>query len=77
MRTPLGMTSQTNKTPNVNLGKPDSAAIQRAAAGLSSSVYSTLQQVAGQTPGFPSQGFNYGGNYNFQAVSISVGKIIL
>lgn len=72
IRTPLGMTSQINQTPSMNLGKLDSAAIQRAAAGLPSSVYNTLAQVAGQTPGFPGQGFSYGAGFNFQSVSITV-----
>ena len=41
----------------VNLQKIDTATIQRAAAGLPSSVFSTLQQVAGHQTPYAGTGF--------------------
>lgn len=49
----------------MNLQKLDSATIQRAAAGLSSSMFNALQQVAGQTP------FGASGYGQFQVLIIS------
>lgn len=48
-RDPLPVTTPTQRTPIATpMGTVDQAAIQRAAAGLPSSVYNSLQQVAGQ-----------------------------
>ncbi|KAK2165050.1 hypothetical protein LSH36_55g00002 [Paralvinella palmiformis] len=49
MKTPMGQAG-IGATPNINLQNVDVATIQRAAAGLPSSVYNSLAQVAGQTP---------------------------
>ena len=70
MRTPIGVGM--NQTPSLNLRNVDAAAIQRAAAGLPSSVYNTLAQVAGNTPAagnqYQSGNFNagYGASFNYQ-----------
>lgn len=49
-RTPMGMTSGSNPSMTPRIAGVDAAAIQRAAAGLPSSVFNSLSQVAGQTP---------------------------
>ena len=49
MRTPAHMAA----TPSHGLQGVDAATIQRATAGLPNSVFNTLAQVAGNTPGFP------------------------
>ncbi|XP_064619005.1 transcription elongation factor SPT6-like [Lineus longissimus] len=67
-RTPLGMSTNIGATPNLH--GLDAATIQRAAAGLPSSVFNSLAQVAGATPqqfqnaGNFSGGFGGGFNYN-------------
>ena len=65
-RTPMGMGAQ--HTPRMR--SVDPAAIQRAAAGLPSSLYNTLAQVTGGTPGggYPtgSYGAGYPTGYNYQ-----------
>ncbi len=60
-----GMTGNINQTPSLNLQNVDAATIQRAAAGLSSSVFNTLSQVAGQTPAQAAafQGGNFSGGF--------------
>lgn len=68
-----------SQTPNIGIRNVDPAAIQRAAAGLPSSVYNTLAQVAGTTPGSQLQGSNYNtggfsGGYNYQ-VSLETWQI--
>lgn len=64
LKTPVGVFAGHNipSTPSMNLHNVDNAAIQRAAAVMPNSVYSSLQQVAGgHTP--------YGGSYRPYQVS--------
>lgn len=72
LKTPVGVFAGHNipATPSMNLQNVDNAAIQRAAAVLPNSVYSTLQQVAGgHTP--------YGGSYRPYQVSLRSYRLIV
>ncbi|KAL1440168.1 hypothetical protein MTO96_009978 [Rhipicephalus appendiculatus] len=59
VRTPMGQSSYIGATPSINISNVDPQAIQRAAANISSHMFASLSQVAGQTPSFPTP---YGGN---------------
>lgn len=60
VRTPMGQSSYIGATPSINISNVDPQAIQRAAANISSHMFASLSQVAGQTPSFPTP---YGGTY--------------